>query len=112
MEPVVEVVGNGTGHAAQAFGLLEPVILSLKSLLFHLRPLALGDVAKNPVGSREGSFFVKLRNGRDDNTPLFAAWSQDLKFIDVFLSPKPQRGLFLNRLVLFGANKLFQARPA
>ena len=41
---VIEVVGNGSGHAAQAFGLLKLPVLDFDYCLLLFRLLALGDV--------------------------------------------------------------------
>ena len=47
MELVVEMVGNGPGHAAQAFGLLKLPVLSFELCLFRFISLAIGDVTDN-----------------------------------------------------------------
>ena len=49
LELVVEVMGDGPGHGAQALRLLDPAVLDLEFGLLGVQLLALGDVHYEPV---------------------------------------------------------------
>ena len=48
-KPIIEVMGNGCGHASKAFGLLELQVLFLHHFFISFRLLAAGDVSGYPL---------------------------------------------------------------